>query len=325
MEAPDSGCRGVSRWRSRARQVRGTRSDCQALGGCRSTGIASDPYSFRSRARCGPECGICARALARCVLNVGEVVDVDELQGRSALVTGAGRGFGRAIAIAFAQAGARLTLTARSEAELSAVTEQIQRSGGTALAVSGDVRELKTVDRIYRRHLAANGVPDVLVNCAGSSEPYGPVGQVDVERWWRSMELHLLAPLALMSHCLPGMQKRGRGCIINVASLAAHMTNAHQSAYCVGKSAMVRLSEHVAAENRTTGVAVFPIHPGFAITELARRRWVPEFVALLEELQARGGGLECLASCGERCVALASGRYNHLSGTFLNLADELPP
>jgi NAD(P)-dependent dehydrogenase (short-subunit alcohol dehydrogenase family) len=258
---------------------------------------------------------------------------MNELRGRSALVTGAGRGFGRAIALAFAQAGAGLTLTSRSEEELGRVAREIQHSGGAAIAMSGDAREAKTVEQVCARHRDAYGAADILVNCAGSSEPYGPVGQVDVTRWWRSMELHLLAPLAFMTYCIPEMQRRGRGCIINVASLAAGMTNAHQSAYCVGKSALVRLSEHVAAENRNTGVAVFPIHPGFTITELAKReglgsaearRWVPDFVALLETLQASGGGEDCLTRCGASCVALASGRYNRFSGQFLNLANELP-
>jgi len=257
---------------------------------------------------------------------------MDQLRGQSALVTGAGRGFGKAIAVALAGAGASVTVTARRSSEIEAVRAQIVQAGGFAQAVRGDARESPTVQRIYRAHVAAFGAPDILVNCAGVGDPIGPVGYVDVDSWWQVLQIHLFASMAFMSSAVPDMQIKGRGCIINVASLVGNLVLPAQSAYCVAKAAMLRLTEHVAAENRHSGIAVFAVHPGFVITEMAEkvidspaaRRWVPEFAAMFEERRARGGGTEDLARCSERCIALASGRYNHLTGKFLDFNKELP-
>jgi NAD(P)-dependent dehydrogenase (short-subunit alcohol dehydrogenase family) len=245
----------------------------------------------------------------------------------SAIVTGAGRGFGRAIALALADAGATVTLTSRTDAEIRAVTESIRQRGGRAQAITGDVCDLSAVRCVYDAHRAAFGPATILVNCAGTAEPVGPIGQVDVQHWWHTMTVNVLGPLNYMSAALPAMQAAGRGCIINVSSLGAKFVASYDSAYCVSKATLARLTEHVAQENADSGVAVFAVHPGTVYTALTEqcvqsadaRRWIPQFVAHLEGLKKNDGQVQ-LTRCGRHCVALASGRHNDLSGKFLDLA-----
>lgn len=252
---------------------------------------------------------------------------MNELLGRSAVVTGAGRGFGRAIAVALAGAGAAVTLTARTQSEIDGARAAILERGGRAQAVVADVTDLEAVRKVCELHRTQFGPVSILVNCAGSAEPYGPVGDVDVRRWWRTMSVNVLGPLNYMSAAIPQMLAAGRGCIINVSSLGATFVGGHDSAYCVSKATLLRLSEHVARERAAAGIAVFPVHPGIAYTALAdavvqsadARRWMPGLVAELEEVKNRGGQTQGLDLCGQHCVALASGRLDHLSGKFLTL------
>ena len=245
----------------------------------------------------------------------------------SAIVTGAGRGFGRAIALALADAGAAVTLTSRTAAEIRAVAESIHQRGGRAQAVTGDVCDLPAVRRVYDAHGTAFGPATILVNCAGTAEPVGPIGQVDVQQWWQTMTVNVLGPLNHMSAALPTMQAAGRGCIINVSSLGAKFVASYDSAYCVSKATLARLTEHVAQENADSGVVAFAVHPGAVYTALTERcvqsadakRWIPQFVAHLEGLKNNDGEAQ-LRRCGQHCVALASGRHNGLSGRFLDLA-----
>ena len=249
-----------------------------------------------------------------------------ELTGRSAIVTGAGKGFGRAIAGALADAGAAVTLTSRTAADIDAARLDIERRGGRALAVAGDVCDMAAVERVFDAHAAAFGAPTILVNCAAAPMPYGPVGVIDVDRWWQSFAVHVRGSLNTMTRAVPAMQAAGKGCIINVASMDGLFVQPNNSAYAVAKATLIRLSEHVARENAATGVAVFPIHPGVAMTGIAEallqspdaRQWVPDFVDLVAGIKAKGGHPHGTEHCGALCVALASGRFDHLSGQFIN-------
>jgi NAD(P)-dependent dehydrogenase (short-subunit alcohol dehydrogenase family) len=249
------------------------------------------------------------------------------LSAQSAIVTGAGRGFGKAIALALADAGAAVTLTSRTHAELTTVAATIRQRGGRAESVTGDVCELNSVRDVCEAHRSRFGPATILVNCAGAAEPFGPIGQIDVGRWWQTMTVNVLGPLNYMSVALPQMQAAGRrGCIINVASVAAQFVIGNNSSYSVSKSALVRLSEHVAKETTGSGIAVFAVHPGAVYTALSQtvveseeaRRWIPQLVTLFEGLRDQDAS-EGLARCGAHCVTLAIGAYDHLSGQFLQL------
>lgn len=248
-----------------------------------------------------------------------------------AIVTGAGRGFGRTIALHLARAGAAVTLTSRTRSQLEETAALIEADGGRALALAGDVTQRADVEQIVKETEQQLGPVDILINNAGVPDPFGPIGSVDPDHWWRTQEVHVRAPLYYISAVLPGMRRRRRGCIINISAKAAYVLAPNLSAYCLAKTAQNRMVEFIAAESGGEGIRAFAMDPGFVVTQLAEdtmnspdaRRWLPEMVKHLrarkEDQEAQGD----LDRCGERCVVLASGKYDALSGCFMEPHDDL--
>jgi NAD(P)-dependent dehydrogenase (short-subunit alcohol dehydrogenase family) len=250
-----------------------------------------------------------------------------DLTGQVAVVTGGGRGIGRAIASALASAGAFVAIVARSEDQLAEAVDLIRASGGRAIAVSADVSEPRAVERMAEQVERALGPVDLLVNNAGESGPIGPVAEIDADRWWHCQEVNLRGPFLCCRAVLPGMVARRRGRIVNVASGAGTQAIPYLSAYVVGKTALIRLTEVLAAEVGEHGVSAFAIEPGTVRTAMAEsaldsetgRRWIPWFKTIFEE------GLDVPPERAAWLVLLlASGRADVLSGRFLTIADDLP-
>ena len=255
----------------------------------------------------------------------------NELTGQVAIVTGAGRGFGRAIAARLAAQGAAVTVTARTRAQVDETAAQIVAAGGRAHAVVADVTNREQVERVVTETREAFGEISLLVNNAGVPDPFGPIWAVDPERWWEAQAVHIRAPVLFMRATLGAMVEAKKGRVIIVCAAAAHRTAPGLSAYCVGKTAQARLAQLVAAETTEHGVSVFAIDPGFVFTELANQtmtspdaqRWLPGMIQRLKERRALPDGDRDLARCAQRCVDLASGRFDALSGNYLELDDDL--
>ncbi|MGC2330755.1 MAG: SDR family oxidoreductase [Candidatus Acidiferrales bacterium] len=248
-----------------------------------------------------------------------------ELKGYVAIVTGGGGGFGRAIAERFAAEGAAVTVTSRTEAQLEETVAAIRANGGRALAVAGDATNRGDVSRVVAEAEKAFGPVTILVNSAGVPGPFGPIGVMDPDEWWAAQAVHLRAPFLFISAVLQGMKERRAGCILTIASPRAKMATPYLSAYCMGKAAQVRLTELLAAEVKDYGITAFAVDPGSTPTQLADKtidspdaqRWVPEMVAKLRSMRGQPGGEIVLENCARRCVELAAGRHNELSGTYI--------
>jgi NAD(P)-dependent dehydrogenase (short-subunit alcohol dehydrogenase family) len=252
------------------------------------------------------------------------------LSNTPAVVTGAGRGIGRAIAERLAAEGASVTLLARTHADVDAVAAGIIARGGAALAVSADVTDPRSVSTALDAARARFGPVRVLVNNAGTPGPYGPIGVADPLEWWESQKLHQLAPLLVMSAIIPNMQTAGGGRIINIVSRAGIRPVPHMSAYAVGKCAAIRLTETVDLEQRASGIRAFALQPGTIVTDMAHStmsspeavRWIPEGIAMLKARTSQESAAD-LARCTAVVAALAAGRYDALSGRYLDIAWDL--
>ncbi len=253
------------------------------------------------------------------------------LEGQVALVTGAGRGFGRAIAERFAAEGAAVALLARSLTQLDEVAQRIRAAGGHAIGVRCDVTDPVSVEHAVAKTEELLGPVDVLVNNAGVPGPFGPLWQVDPDEWWRAQAIHIRAPMLFMHHVLPGMVERNRGHVICVSALASRIVAPNLSAYCTGKIAQNRIVAEAAAELADSAVAVFAIDPGFAATQLARdtaadpeaQKYFQPLIERIENVTHAYGTDPDLARCAERCIQLASGQYDELSGGYFELPDDL--
>lgn len=146
-----------------------------------------------------------------------------------------------------------MAVTARTASELDETVTQIEQSGGRALAVPADVTERQAVAAIVDTVTARFGPVDLLINNAGTVTPLGPLWKIDPDEWWRSMEINLRSVLLCSSAVLLGMVARQRGRIINIASAAGKAATAHVAAYVTAKTAMVRLTENLAAETKEHG------------------------------------------------------------------------
>jgi NADP-dependent 3-hydroxy acid dehydrogenase YdfG len=249
----------------------------------------------------------------------------------AAIVTGAGRGFGRSIATRLAREGFAVALTARTESQISGVAAEIAAAGGQAIAIAADVTDRAAVAHVVDETERRLGPITLLVNNAGVPGPFGPLWSVDPDEWWASQAVHIRAPVLLLRAILPGMTQRRAGRVIIVSAKAARLIAPNLSAYCVGKIAQTRIVEEVAAETRDVGIAAFAIDPGFVYTELAAQtasspdaqRWLPGMVARVREKRDDPNAAADLARCAQRCVDLASGRYDRLSGRYFEMTDDL--
>jgi NAD(P)-dependent dehydrogenase (short-subunit alcohol dehydrogenase family) len=254
-----------------------------------------------------------------------------QLSEQVAVVTGAGRGFGKAIALEFARHGAAVTLTSRTRSELDGVAAEIRAGGGRALAVAGDVTRSDDVERVIAQTEEAHGPVSLLVSNAGVPGPFGPLWTIDPELWWAAQEVHIRAPMLYLRRVLPGMVERHRGRVIIVSALASRMVAPYLSAYCTGKIAQTRITAEAAVEAREFGVSVFAIDPGFVFTGIAdetmnspdAQRWLPGMVARIRARKDSPDRDADLARCTRRCLDLASGRYDVLSGRYMELDDDI--
>ena len=250
------------------------------------------------------------------------------LDGRIAIVTGAGRGFGRAIAERLAAEGAQVALLARSQGQIEEVAAAI---GPSALAVACDVTDPASVEQAIEMVEATLGPVDILVSNAGVPGPFGPLWEVDPDQWWQAQAVHIRAPMLLLHRLLPGMIERGRGHAVCVSAKAARIVAPNLSAYCTGKIAQNPLAAGAAPELEGTGVAVFAIDPGFVFTQLARetmddpaaQKHLGGMVQRLREREADPAAQADLARCADRVLALVSGQYDALSGNYYELDDDL--
>ena len=251
--------------------------------------------------------------------------------GRTAIVTGAGRGFGKAIALAFAREGAAVAVTARSKAQLDETVKEIEAAGGRAVAVAGDVTNRDDVAKVVATARETFGPIDILISNAGITGPFGPVYAVDPDEWWAAQRVHVRGALLYCSAVLPEMVERKTGHIVVVSALAATVVGPNMSGYCVAKSSQNRLIEHIAAEVKPFNVAAFAIEPGMVVTDLAKgtkedegaKRWMPQMVDRIATLERDVDPGPGLAKCAELCMNLASGEYDSMSGKYFDVRNDL--
>jgi NAD(P)-dependent dehydrogenase (short-subunit alcohol dehydrogenase family) len=242
-----------------------------------------------------------------------------------AVVTGGGRGLGRAFALALAKDHA-VAVVARSAKELDETVALVQAAGGRAQAFVADVTDRAAIDRAFSAIEQELGPIDLLVNNAGVVTPLGPFAESPVGEWWRTMEINVLGPAVCAHRVLPGMRARRRGRIINVASGGGAVMWPYFSAYITSKTALIRFSECLAAEVASEGIAVFAMGPGTVRTAMSEyslnspegKKWLPWFKDIFD--QGRDLPAERPAAL---LRALASGRFDALSGRFVQPSDDL--
>lgn len=197
--------------------------------------------------------------------------------GKVVLITGAGRGIGRSMAIQYAHAKvSTIIICARTASELDEVSDHVKEAN-SAVTVQKEVLNVTdgaAVKKLAKRVSEELGRLDILINNAGLSRPWEPVGETDPEDYWQVLEVNLHGPLLLTHAFLPVLVKTAETNsthvnIINVTSIGAVTVSPGGSSYSLAKLALQKLSEFVGVEYGAKGVNVVGIHPGGVVTKLA--------------------------------------------------------
>src|SRR4051794_34553102 len=189
------------------------------------------------------------------------------LNGRTAIVTGAGSGIGAAIATELARAGAHLLVQDMNIATATKTVESIRQEGGSAAAIGGDVRELAEAKAAVDALLASHGRVDILVNNAGV-QYVAPIDHYPLEQWERLIGILLTAPFLLTQAVLPSMRAQKWGRIINISSINGKRGEVGKSAYCAAKHGIIGLTRVTSLETATDGITANAICPGLVNTPL---------------------------------------------------------
>ncbi|HUE90180.1 MAG TPA: SDR family NAD(P)-dependent oxidoreductase [Vicinamibacterales bacterium] len=191
------------------------------------------------------------------------------LMGRTALVTGGGRGAGAVIASALAAVGAAVVLAARTKSEIDVVAERLSANGARVWAFDCDVSDPVSVEGLARSTAATAGRIDILVNNAGIGFA-APLAKTSLEDWQRVIGVNATGTFLCARTWLPGMLESGWGRIINIASVAGLSGDRYISAYAASKHAVVGFTRAMAAEVATHGVTVNAVCPTYLDTEMTQ-------------------------------------------------------
>jgi 3-oxoacyl-[acyl-carrier protein] reductase len=193
-----------------------------------------------------------------------------KLDGKVALITGGSRGIGRAVALAFASEGAKVAVVGRNKDRCQQVTNQISKSGGSAVGIQADVASEADVAAMVEQVKAKWQHVDILANVAAVNLPYKAVTDLSLEEWNWIIGVNLTGIFLCCRAVLPLMIEQRSGKIINFSSLGGRHGAAGRAPYRSSKAAIINFSECLAAEVKEFNIDVNTICPGAVATDMLR-------------------------------------------------------
>lgn len=243
------------------------------------------------------------------------------LQGKTAIVTGASKGIGRAIALTLAEEGCNLHLAARTQADLAAVRDDIRGKHQVSVTIHPmDLSDGENANRL----VAACPDTDILVNNAGAI-PSGPIDAVGEERWRKAWDLKVFGYINMCREMYAQMKLRGRGVIINVIGTGGERPTAAYIAGAAGNAGLMAFSRAMGSQSPNDGIRIVGVNPGAIETErlLAMAQGMPggadnpAWKKRMAELPfGRPGKPEEVA---DLVSFLASERASYISGTVVTI------
>jgi NAD(P)-dependent dehydrogenase (short-subunit alcohol dehydrogenase family) len=208
------------------------------------------------------------------------------LEGKTALITGGGRGIGKAIARRLAEAGADVAIASRKLDNLEAAAAEMAGLPGRVIPVACHVGRLDQLERLVAETTRALGPVDILVNNSATNIGHGPALEVTDEALLKTLEVNVLAAHRLIRLTVPEMIRRGGGSVINIASIAGLRPQHHGLVYSFTKAGLIMMTRVYAAEFGRHNVRVNAICPGLIQTDFSAYFWQdPDYVARLERTQ----------------------------------------
>lgn len=256
------------------------------------------------------------------------------LTGKTAIVTGAGRGIGKAIALALAEAGANVAVAARTREEIEETAQEVLRLGRRAVAVPADVTRAEEVGALVERTMARLGRIDILINNAGADvlKPLAPLPDVKTrlsrlipgfdqglteEDWNRVIDINLTSHFLCCRAVAPYLIQQRSGKVIGITSMLGVKGSPYETPYCTTKAAVINFTRALALEWSRYNINVNAIAPGYLHTQLSDFFWSDE---KLREHGLRSIPLRRLAEpreLGLLAVFLSSPAADYITGQTL--------
>lgn len=184
------------------------------------------------------------------------------LEGKVAVVTGAGGGIGGAICRQFAAEGASVVCVDIDAATVEATGEAVAEAGGKALTIAGDVALEETAIEAVSLARSRFGGPNVLVSNAVYDLPLAPLTEISYDEWRRTMAVNLDAAFLLSKHAIPAMAETGGGSIVLVASQLGRVARPGRPWYCAAKGGLINLAKAMALDHASQNIRVNTLSPG---------------------------------------------------------------
>ena len=193
-----------------------------------------------------------------------------KLENKTAIVTGAASGMGKAIAILFAKEGAKVVLADLIQDDADQVAEEIRKQGGKAMAIACDVSKEESVIDLIETAIADFGGLDILVNNAGIMDNFTPLDRVNDGLWEKVMAVNVNGPFYTSRLAIRHMLTKGKGVIINIASIGGLFGARAGLAYTTSKHALVGMTKNIGFMYAKKGIRCNAIAPGGVNTNIMK-------------------------------------------------------
>ena len=210
-----------------------------------------------------------------------------ELNGQTAIVTGAARGIGEVIARRLANSGARVAL---ADIDEQAAVTAANHIGERAFPVRLDITDASSVEQAVKEVLARTQSLEIVVNNAGLAGKAAPIWEQTDEDWHRVLAINVTGPFFLCRAVMPHMRSRGYGRIVNIASIAGKEGNPNMVAYSASKAALIGLTKSIAKEVATEGICVNAVSPAVIRTKMLDQLTPAQVTYMVERIPMKRTG-----------------------------------
>jgi NAD(P)-dependent dehydrogenase (short-subunit alcohol dehydrogenase family) len=245
--------------------------------------------------------------------------DIFGLQDKVAIITGGSRGIGRSIAEEFARRGAKVVITARKPGELEETAAAIQAEGGEATGIVSHSAKEESVDALIEEVMQKYGRIDILVNNAATNVAFGPIRELDIAAFDKTLEVNLRGPFMVSKAVVNRTMAETGGIIINLCSVASLKAEPLMSAYNVSKAGLAMLTRVMAKEFGPLGIRVNGIAPAVIKTKFSKVLYETDSIRENAEKQSALGRVGEWNEVAGAAVFLASPASSYVTGSILTV------